>query len=139
MIKDFISKIFPFGKREALVVDEKVQERIYSLVAEQPELWEALKEVAYAIMNQKARVAIVAQKNDNYIAEILAIDDFLKMCMTIKEKKRDIEVETNGHLPTMADTAKAQAPAKKEKGIAHYLVSKDIKNKKGEARVTIRR
>lgn len=135
MIKDFLAKISPFGKRESLEVPIKTQEKIHALIVEQPELWEALKEVAYMMMNQKTRAAIVNNKKDTtYIDEILAIDDFLKVCLTIKEKKRNIEVEINGHLPVMP----GKGPQKRAGGgnTLHYLASKDLKGGKVEAKKT---
>ena len=129
---NFLSRLLPFGKKEALEVPQKTREKIYSLVTEFPELWEALKEVGYIMMNQKARNMVLTDKDkrEDYVKEILAIDGFIKTCLNIKEQQKDDEVELSGHLPVLKEAMKREeklVKRGKEKNIFFYLASKDLK------------
>jgi hypothetical protein len=126
----------PFGKKEKLEISEKTGLAISQLVNEFPDLWDAVKAVAYAQMNACAREMITkTDRNRDLLAErIKSIDDLLKSFSKISSARYDETVERSQHLPVL----KTKTIVKKEKksNIFDYIRSNDIRDRSGKIRLT---
>jgi gamma-glutamyl phosphate reductase len=147
----FLSKLNPFSQKRT-ELSEKHSTQIELLITQYPDLWEALKEVSYMMMNREVRKMIKAPNKDLIAARVEAIDDFIKECLTIKGKKYDNIVDQSGHLPVLEgkmgsirenaapNPIDMQADAKpRVLKLLDYIMSNDVRTRDGKIRTTIDR
>lgn len=136
MRKNIFKNLRPFGRKEELMMKSDSAALIKQLILTEPQYWEAIEDVIYAMQNRAARKMVVAKKEDmpEYAGGIKELNSLLVECNNMAKgqvKDNLEEIVKDQILPTYKNKSsegskkydKIKLKSKEPKDIMTYLMN----------------